>query len=57
MLDQAGWHTTDKLRLPENLSVLPLPPKSPELNSVENVWQFLDRPSFPIASSPDTRQS
>ena len=32
VLDQAGWHTTEKLRLPENLSLLPLPPKSPELN-------------------------
>jgi hypothetical protein len=41
VLDQAGWHTTDKLRLPDNLSLLPLPPKSPELNPVENVWQFL----------------
>jgi hypothetical protein len=41
VLDQAGWHTTGKLRLPENLSLLPLPPKSPELNPVENVWQFL----------------
>jgi transposase len=29
------------LRLPENLSLLPLPPKSPNLNPVENVWQFL----------------
>ena len=41
MLDQAGWHTTGKLRVPENLSLLPLPPKSPELNPVETVWQFL----------------
>lgn len=41
VLDQAGWHTTGKLRLPDNLSLLPLPPKSPELNPVENVWQFL----------------
>jgi putative transposase len=41
VLDQAGWHTTDKLRVPENLSLLPLPPKSPELNPVENIWQFL----------------
>jgi hypothetical protein len=41
VLDQAGWHTTGKLRVPENLSLLPLPPKSPELNPVENVWQFL----------------
>ena len=41
VLDRAGWHTTGKLRVPENLSLLPLPPKSPELNPVENVWQFL----------------
>jgi len=34
VLDQAGWHTTKKLRLPENLSLLPLPPKSPELNPI-----------------------
>jgi len=41
VLDQAGWHTTGKLRLPQSLSLLPLPPKSPELNPVENVWQYL----------------
>jgi hypothetical protein len=41
VLDQAAWHTTDKLRVPDNLSLLPLPPKSPELNPTENVWQFL----------------
>ena len=41
VLDQAGWHTTSKLRAPQNLSLLPLPPKSPELNPVENLWQFL----------------
>ncbi len=41
VLDQAGWHTTGKLHLPENVSLLALPPKSPELNPAENVWQFL----------------
>jgi hypothetical protein len=41
VLDQAAWHTTEKLRIPDHLSLLPLPPKSPELNPVENVWQFL----------------
>jgi hypothetical protein len=41
VLDQAAWHTTERLRLPENISLLPLPPKSPELNSAENIWQFL----------------
>jgi DDE superfamily endonuclease len=41
LLDQAGWHTTPKLRIPGNLSLLPLPPRSPELNPAENLWQFL----------------
>lgn len=41
ILDQAGWHTTDKLSVPENISLLPLPARAPELNPVENVWQFL----------------
>ena len=30
-----------KLEVPENITLLPLPPRSPELNPVENVWQFI----------------
>jgi hypothetical protein len=41
LMDQAGWHTTGALTLPENPSLLFLPPKSPELNPVENIWQYL----------------
>ena len=41
ILDQAGWHTTDKLLIPTNITLLPLPPRSPELNPVENIWQFM----------------
>jgi transposase len=41
ILDQAGWHTTKKLAVPENITLLPLPPRSPELNPVENIWQFM----------------
>lgn len=41
LMDQAAWHTTGALTLPENLSLLFLPPKSPELNPVENIWQYL----------------
>jgi transposase len=41
-LDGAGWHQTGgKLQVPYNISLLPLPPYSPELNPVENIWQFL----------------
>ena len=41
LLDQAGWHMTDKLPVPQNITLVPLPPKCPELNVMENVWQFM----------------
>jgi len=41
LLDRAGWHTTKKLKIPNNLTLLPLPPRSPELNPQENIWQYL----------------
>ncbi len=41
LTDRAGWHTTDKLELPANLTINLLPSRSPELNPVENVWQYL----------------
>jgi transposase len=39
MIDRASWHTTEALVIPENISLLPLPPYSPELNPMEQVWQ------------------
>lgn len=41
LLDRAGWHTTDKLRVPRNITLIWLPSRSPELNPVENIWQYL----------------
>ena len=41
LLDQAGWHGSRDLVVPDNITLLPLPPRSPELNPVENVWQFM----------------
>ncbi|MGH8733041.1 MAG: IS630 family transposase [Burkholderiales bacterium] len=41
LLDRAGWHTTEKLTIPKNLTLILLPSRSPELNPVENIWQFL----------------
>ena len=40
--DGAGWHQTGgRLAVPDNISLLHLPPYSPELNPVENVWDYL----------------
>jgi len=41
LLDRAGWHTTGKLDMPENIIPIFLPSRAPELNPVENVWQYL----------------
>ena len=41
ILDQAGWHGAKDLKVPSNISLLPLPPRAPELNSQENIWQFM----------------
>jgi len=41
ILDRAGWHTTRKLDVPRNITPIFLPSRAPELNPVENVWQYL----------------
>lgn len=39
--DRASWHRSKSLRVPDNITLLLLPPYSPELNPVEQVWQWL----------------
>lgn len=41
VLDGAGWHKANRLNVPENIEILHLPPYSPELNPVENLWQYI----------------
>jgi putative transposase len=42
VLDGAGWHQTGgELQVPDNIRLLPLPPYAPELNPMENVWDYL----------------
>ena len=41
LMDRAGWHSTDQLKVPKNLTIILLPSRSPELNPVENIWQYL----------------
>jgi putative transposase len=40
LLDRAGWHTTLKLDVPENITPIFLPSRALELNPVENIWQY-----------------
>jgi hypothetical protein len=41
LVDQAGWHLSARLVVPINITIIPLPPKCPELNPVENLWQYM----------------
>ncbi len=41
ILDRAPWHTATDLKVPKNLTIILLPARSPELNPVENIWQYL----------------
>jgi transposase len=41
LLDRAGWHTAHRLAIPASVTLVPLPPYSPELNPVERVWLYL----------------
>ena len=55
LMDKAGWHTASELRVPENLSLVFLPPYSPELNPIERLWL---RPADPSRMSlRDVRRS
>jgi transposase len=39
--DQAGFHKSKTLKIPDNITIIPLPAYSPELNPVENLWHYL----------------
>ena len=41
VLDGAGWHVAKALQVPANMTLLHLPPYSPELNPVERLWAYL----------------
>ena len=41
LLDGAGWHIANDLEVPENITLFPIPLYSPEINPVENIWEFL----------------
>ena len=45
--DGAGWHTANSLVIPKNMTILKLPPYSPELNPVERLWRHLRQRHWP----------
>lgn len=41
LMDRAGWHVAKALEVPKNITIIYLPPYSPELNPTENCWEFI----------------
>jgi len=41
VMDQAGWHVARGLMVPPNMTLVPLPPYSPELNGIERLWRYM----------------
>jgi hypothetical protein len=51
--DGAGCHVSGKLRVPENIALIKLPPYSPELNPIEKLWHYLKSHFWSNKSYPD----
>jgi transposase len=41
LMDNAGWHRATNLIVPNNITLVPLPPYAPELNAMEQIWEWI----------------
>jgi len=41
VIDNAGFHSTQNIEVPQNIYLLRIPPNSPELNPCEQIWQYI----------------
>ncbi len=57
VLDGAGWHSSPRLVVPDNIVLLPLPPHAPELNPIENAGSSCAPTFSATASGRATKQS
>ncbi len=44
VIDQAGWHGAEEVEVPEGVTLVFLPPYSPELQPAEHLWELVDEP-------------
>ena len=45
-VDSAAWHTTKNLIIPDNIELFFLPPATPEMNPIEQIWKELRKRGF-----------
>lgn len=53
VLDRAGWHGAKALKIPDNVTLVSLPPYSPQLNPMERVWLWLRERFLSLRLFPD----
>ena len=46
LADQASWHKSQEIKMPSNIRMLYIPPRSPELNPTEHLWEYLRENHF-----------
>jgi len=44
--DNAGWHKSKDLAVPDNITIAHIPPYTPEMNPVEQVWEEIKEKNF-----------
>jgi len=50
IVDQASWHMSKRLKIPENIRLIAQPAYSPELNPVEHIWEEIREKAMPNAA-------
>ena len=44
--DGAAWHRSKTLKIPDNIEIFPLPPATPEMNPIEQIWKEIRKRGF-----------
>ncbi len=58
VIDNAAFHSTKDIILPENIVLMPIPPYCPELNPAEKVWQWMkDKIAMKIFDTLETLEN
>jgi len=45
-MDRAGWHTSKGLAVPDNIRLIYIPPRTPEMNPIEQIWKEVRKRGF-----------
>jgi len=44
--DKAGWHRSNYMKIPSNIKLIYLPPATPEMNPIEQIWKEIRKRGF-----------